>query len=227
MGWEQISFAFGFGAASSVGICLATCTPILVAYLITTEEDPRRFVGWVLLFIGVRAATFIVLTLLILGLGRLALDFVREYAFVLRLVGGAAIAGAGALIFFNVVPKLRFFRSQSRGLLFLAVLFGIKPCLPHLGIWGYALIAVGAPMVEGLIPPTEAVLRSAVIGTAFSLGENIVPLAIGVLGGRSIRYFRGRGLRIASRACGAVLFLLGVAFIFYEQVAPVIARIVG
>ncbi|MCL0034611.1 hypothetical protein M1N22_01700 [Dehalococcoidia bacterium] len=225
MGWEQISFSFVFGAFSSIGVCLATCTPILIAYLISTEKDPRKFIGWFLLFIGMRAVAFIALTLLILLLGRLALDFIKEYALVLHIVGGTFIAAAGALIFFNIGTKLRFFRTKSRGFLSLAMLFGIKPCLPHIGIWGYILTAVGAPMVEGVIVPQEAIFQSAVIAVSFSLGENIVPIILGGLGGKSIRYFRGRGFGIATKAGGVVLFILGIAFIFYERVAPVIARI--
>ena len=114
MGWEQISFSFVFGAFSSIGICLATCTPILIAYLISTEKDPRKFIGWFLLFIGMRAVAFIALTLLILLLGRLALDFLKEYALVLHIIGGTFIAVAGALIFFNIGTKLRFFAQNRR-----------------------------------------------------------------------------------------------------------------
>ncbi|MBT9163316.1 MAG: hypothetical protein DDT24_00222 [Chloroflexi bacterium] len=225
MGWEQISISFGLGAVASIGICLASCTPILIGYLISTEKDPRKFIGWFLFFIGVRAVVFIAITLLILLLGRLALDFIKEYALVLHIIGGAFIAAAGILIFFNIGAKLRFFRTKSQGFLSLAVLFGIKPCLPHIAIWGYVLAAVGAPMVEGVIAPAEALFQSAVIAVSFSLGENIVPVILGGLGGKSIRYFRGRGFRIATKAGGVVLFILGIAFIFYERVAPVIARI--
>jgi hypothetical protein len=225
MGWEQISFPFGFGVVSSIGICLASCTPILIAYLISTEKDPRKFIGWFLLFIGVRAIAFIAITLLILLLGRMALDFIREYALALRIIGGAFIAAAGVLIFFNIGARLCFFRTKSQGFLTLAVLFGIKPCLPHIAIWGYLLTVVGVPMVEGVIPPASAIFQSTVIAVSFSLGENIVPVILGVLGGKSIRYFRGRGFRIATKVSGVTLCILGVGFIFYERIAPVIARI--
>ncbi|MCI2424658.1 hypothetical protein LM599_01300 [Candidatus Acetothermia bacterium] len=227
MVWEQISFSFVFGAISSIGICLASCTPILIAYLISTEKDPRKFIGWFLLFIGVRAVVFIGVTLLILLFGRLALDFIREYALVLRIIGGIFIAGAGVLIFLNLGTKFYFFRTKSQGFLLLAFLFGIKPCLPHIAIWGYLLTVVGVPLIEGVIVPGEAIFRSTVIAVSFSFGENIVPIVLGALGGKSIRYFRGRGFRIATKACGAVLFILGIGFVFYEWVAPVIARILA
>lgn len=225
MGWEQISFSFVFGAFSSIGICLATCTPILIAYLISTEKDPRKFIGWFLLFISMRAVAFIGITLLILLLGRLALDFIKEYALALRVIGGTFIAAAGALIFFNIGAKLRFFRTKSQGFLLLAFLFGIKPCLPHIAIWGYLLTVTGVPMVEGVISSAEAILQSAAIAVSFSIGENVVPIALGALGGKSIRYFRGRGFRIVTKTGGVILFILGIGFIFYETVAPVIARI--
>ena len=225
MEWEQISFSFIFGAFSSIGICLASCTPILIAYLISTEKNPRKFIGWFLLFIGVRTIVFIAITLFILLLGRLALDFIREYALVLRIIGGTFIAAVGVFIFFNIGTKLRFFRTKSQGFLSLAVLFGIKPCLPHIAIWGYILTAVGAPMVEGVISPGRAIWQSATIAISFSLGENIVPIILGALGGKSIRYFRGRGFRIATKVGGVVIFILGIVFIFYETIAPVIARI--
>jgi hypothetical protein len=227
MSWEQISFSFGFGVFSSIGICLASCTPILIAYLVSVEKDPRKFIGWFLIFIGVRTIAFIALTLLILLLGRLALDFIKEYALVLRIIGGAFIAAVGVFIFFNVGTKLRFFRTKSQGFLSLAVLFGIKPCLPHIAMWGYLLTVVGVPMVEGAIVPAEAVFQSALIAVSFSLGENIVPVVLGALGGKSIRYFRGRGFRIATKAGGIILFILGIVFIFYERIAPLIARILA
>lgn len=222
--WEQITISFGLGAVASTGICLVSCTPILIGYLVSTEKDPRKFIGWFLLFIAVRAVMFVAITLIILLTGRLALDFIREYAKVLHIIGGAFIAAAGVLIFLNLGGKLCFFRAKSHGLISLALLFGIKPCLPHLAIWGYVLTAVGAPLVEGVIAPSKAVLQSASIAIAFSIGENIVPIIIGVLGGKSIRYFRGRGFQIATKVGGVVLFILGIGFIFYETVAPAIAR---
>ncbi len=227
MQWEHIGFSFSFGVLSSITICLASCTPILIAYLISTQKDPRKFIAWLLFFIGMRAVVFIAITLVILLLGRLALDFIREHALVLHIAGGIVIAAAGALIFFNIGTKARFFRAKSHGLSVLATLFGIKPCLPHIAIWGFILIVVGAPMLGGNISPAEAILRTTVIAISFSIGENIVPAALGVLGGKSMRYFRGRGFRIATKVAGATLFVLGIAFIFYEVVAPVIARILA
>ena len=80
-------------------------------------------------------------------------------------------------------------------------------------------------MVEGVISSAEAILQSAAIAVSFSIGENVVPIALGALGGKSIRYFRGRGFRIVTKTGGVILFILGIGFIFYETVAPVIARI--
>lgn len=218
--WEQISFSFGFGIISSIGICLASCTPVLVAYLISTERDPRKFIGWMILFIVLRAAVFVALTLLILMLGRLALDFIRQYAFLLRFIGGAFISTAGVLIFFDIGSKLKFFRTKSKGFMLLSFLFGIKPCIPHLAIWGYLLYAVSAPMVEGTIGLPEAVAGALVVSVSFSVGENILPLILGALGGKSIRYFRGNAFKVVSKVCGVLLFVLGFVFIFYDRVAP-------
>jgi hypothetical protein len=89
------------------------------------------------------------------------------------------------------------------------------------------LMVVGAPMVEGVIVPAAAVFQSVVIAVSFTIGENIVPIVIGILGGKSIRYFRGWGFRIATKAGGAALFILGIAFIFYEWIAQPIARILA
>lgn len=225
--WEQISFSFIFGVLSSIGICIASCTPVLIAYLVSTEKDPRKFIGWLIIFIALRAAVFIAVTVLILMLGRLAVDFIKEYALVLRVVGGVFICLAGVLIFFDIGSKLRFFRARSKGFMLLAFLFGIKPCVPHLAVWGYLLTAVGAPMVEGAIGPAEAISAALAIVIAFSVGENILPAILGALGGKTIRYFRGGGFRIASRVCGALLFVMGVVFVFYESVAPLLARILS
>lgn len=222
---EHIAFAFSFGIISSIGICLASCTPILIAYLVSTEKNPRKFIGWMAFFLFLRTVVFISITVFILLLGRLALDFIREYAQMLHIFGGLLIATAGVLIFFDIGTKLRFFRAKSQGFSFLAVLFGIKPCLPHLAIWGYVLVVAGRAMTDGLIAPGEAILKAAIIAISFSLGENIVPLIIGLLGGKTIRYFRGNAFRLVTKIGGAVLFILGIVFIFYELLAPGIARI--
>lgn len=222
---EQVSFSFIFGVLSSIGICIASCTPVLIAYLISTEKDPRKFIGWLIIFIALRAAVFIAVAFLILLLGRLAVDFIKEYALVLRIIGGAFICLAGVLIFFDIGARLRFFRAKSKGFMLLAFLFGVKPCIPHLAVWGYLLTAVGAPMVEGAIGPAEAIFAALAIAVSFSVGENILPVILGALGGRSVRYFRGGGFRIASRVCGALLFVMGVVFLFYESVAPALDRI--
>jgi len=220
---EQMGFAFFFGAFSSIGICLVSCTPILLSYLLATERKTKRFVTSLLFFILVRAGMFVAVTLVILSLGRLALDFIAEYALILRILGGTVISAAGVLIFFDLAAKLRFFRTQSRGLLILAVLFGVKPCLPHIAIWGYILVTAGGALADGL-SPAAAALQAGGIVIAFTAGENIIPLILGLFGGKTIRYLRGRGFRIATKVGGGVLFLLGIVFIFYEWVAPIIAR---
>ena len=229
MPWEQIGFAFLFGTVSSVGICLVSCTPIILAYLLSTERSSKRFVGGLVLFILARAAVFIGATVLIFLLGRLALDFIEEYATILHITGGLVISAAGALIFFDLGKKIRFFRAKSKTLLVLAFLFGIKPCLPHIAIWGYILIVAGRALPGGDGGMTgavlwAAVLRAAAIAISFSVGENIVPVVLGLLGGRTTRYLRGKGFRIATKVAGAVLFLLGIVFALYEMVAPIIAR---
>lgn len=224
MHWEHIIFAFLFGAVSSIGICLVSCTPILLAYLLSTERSAKQFVGKLITFILARAAVFICVTVLIFLLGRLALDFIEEYAMILHIIGGMIISAAGVLIFFDLGRKIRFFRAKSKTLFFLAFLFGIKPCIPHIAIWGYILVVAGRAIAAGEGVLVGAVLQSAAIAISFSVGENIVPVVLGLLGGRTMRYLRGRGFRIATKVAGAVLFLLGIVFVFYEMVAPIIAR---
>lgn len=225
MNWEQMGFAFFFGAVSSIGVCLVSCTPIILAYLLSTERSSKRFVSGMLTFILARAAVFIGVTMLIFLLGRIALDFIQQYALILRIAGGTLISAAGVLIFFDLGKKIRFFRTESKTLVVLAVLFGVKPCIPHIAIWGYILVIAGRMMASGEAVIAGAVLQPALIAASFSLGENIVPVMLGLLGGRTMRYLRGRGFRIAGKIAGAVLFVLGIMFALYEVVAPVIARI--
>jgi hypothetical protein len=225
--WEQIGFSLMFGLVSSIGICLASCTPVLIAYLISTERDPRKFIGWMILFVALRAIVFVAVTILILMLGRLAIDFIKQYALLLRIIGGAVILAAGVLIFFDIGSKLKFFRTKSKGFMILSFLFGIKPCIPHIAIWGYILTVVAAPMLEGTINLLGAVLSALAISLSFSVGENVLPVFLGALGGKSIRYFRGDVFKIVSKVCGALLFVLGIIFIFYDRVAPFLARVLA
>lgn len=225
--WEQISFSFMFGIISSVGICLASCSPVLVAYLISTEKDPRKFIGWMVLFLSLRTAVFVAVTVLILLLGRLAVDFIRDYSLVLRIIGGTIIAAAGILIFFDIGSRFKFFRTKSKGFMLLSFLFGVKPCIPHIAIWGYILTVVAAPMAEGNLNLTEAILGVLAIALSFSAGENILPLFLGALGGKTVRYFRGGMYKIVSKVCGVLLVVLGAGFIFYDRIAPILARVLA
>ena len=198
--------AFSFGILSSVGVCLASCTPILVSYLISTQKDSRKFAGGIAFFVLTRAIIFISTVAIVFIIGDLAREFIKEQVLLLRIIGGTFISAMGIIIFLNKHINLKFFRTRSKGLLFLAMLFGIKPCLPHIFMWGYCLMAA------------ENVSQAVMIATAFSLGENITPVAIGLLGSRVLRYFRGRFYRIATRVAGAVIFILGVVFILYCNV---------
>ncbi len=62
----------------------------------------------------------------------------------------------------------------------------------------------------------ENVAQAVAIAISFSIGENITPIVIGLLGGRVVlRYMRGRFYKIATKVAGAVIFVLGIVFIFY------------
>lgn len=223
--WEQIGFSFGFGVVSSIGICLASCTPILLAYLISSEKEPKKFVGWMFLFLFIRFLSFFAVSMLILMLGRLAIDFIKEFEFVFRIIGGAMISVAGILIFLDIGSRVRFFKAKSKGFAIAALLFGIKPCLPHLAIWGYLLTVVAAPMIEGYQGAVQTMFVAALIAISFSVGENIVPIVLGIMGSKTIKHFQGKAFKLVTKACGAVLVLLGIVFVFYENIAPHIARI--
>ncbi len=203
---DIIFFPFSFGILSSIGICLASCTPILVSYLISTQKGSGRFLGQIVFFVLVRAITFILTMAIVFIIGDLAREFIERHAFLLRIIGGSFISVVGLLIFFNKHSNLRFFKTKSKGLFLLALLFGVKPCLPHIAMWSYVLVAA------------EDVHQSVMVAAAFSLGENITPIAIGFLGGRVVfRYFRGRFYRIATKVAGAVIFILGIVFILHMR----------
>lgn len=164
---DVIASPFLFGIFSSVGICLASCTPILVSYLISTKRDSGRFLGQIVFFALVRVITFTLTMVLLFIVGDMALEFIREHTLALRIIGGSFISAIGILIFFNKHVNFRLFKTKSKDLFLLALLFGVKPCLPHIAMWGHVLVAA------------EDVLQSAMVTAAFSLGENITPIVIG------------------------------------------------
>ncbi|MCD5383162.1 hypothetical protein LR066_00150 [candidate division WOR-3 bacterium] len=203
--WRDIIvIPFSFGILSSIGICLASCTPILVSYLISTKKEGGEFFSGILFLATIRAVTFILSLIIIFIIGDIARQFIEGHTLLLRIIGGAFISAIGAIIFFNKHVNIRFFGTRSTDLFILAVLFGIKPCLPHIAMWGYCLIAA------------ENVSQAALLGVSFSLGENVAPIVIGFLGSRVIRYFRGRAYKIATKIAGAVIFILGIVFILGE-----------
>ncbi|MCD5413777.1 MAG: hypothetical protein LR001_02055 [Clostridiales bacterium] len=224
MNWEFITFAFLFGLFSSVGVCLVSCTPILISYLVATEKNSKKFIKSIFYFVLMRTIAFVLITAVILILGRMALEFIREHSFLFHFIGGAIVAIAGILIFLDIGTKLHFLKTKSKGLSLLAALFGVKPCIPHLAIWGY-ILTVGTKLIADEYVYGQVAFTIALIVVAFSVGENIVPLVIGFLGSKTILRFRTKGFKLATKIGGIIIFLLGIGLMWYDVLKPIMVRL--
>ena len=130
--------------------------------------------------------------------------------YIIWLAGGIFISILGLVIFLGKESQFKVCRllndsliqKDTKSLITLGVLVGISPCVPLIGILSY-ITMVSTHFSQGIL-----------MSAAFSLGTSISPLVfLGMLAGEipKLNILQNKkNLVIFQKACGAILFFLGM-----------------
>lgn len=203
---------FIIGITVSFGPCLAFCSPVILPYIAATRQGWREGLRTTLLFLFARLVAYCLLGLLAGLFGRLLTEWLRQFGYLVFLVGGLFISLLGLLIIFggdyhhHFCQVLRSYAVDNsiKGPILLGLTVGILPCLSLLGVLAY--IALQA----------QNLWQGGFYGFAFGVGKFISPLIpLGILASALptglIKNHRIYGF--FSRLCGFILFLIGVNLI--------------
>lgn len=200
---------FVIGITASFGPCFVFCSPIILPYIASTRHSWQEGLSATLIILVARLVAYSLFGLLAGGFGRLFIERLQQFEYLVFLLGGLFIAGLGLLITLGKEPTHRLcqiLRKQVvddsiKGPILLGLVVGILPCLPLLGVLAY--IALTA----------QNLLQGAFYGLAFGLGKFISPLIpLGVLASiLPAGLIKNQKIYVFfSRVCGFILFLIGV-----------------
>jgi sulfite exporter TauE/SafE len=202
---------FLFGA----GPCMASCGPVLIAYIAGTKNNiVKALTGYALFSLG-RISVYLALSLAIFYVGSLSVARISaDYSWLIYKAGGSLIVLIG--LFMALGKKIaypRFFNSLGQGLLeknrksvtILGLVIGMLPCAPLLAVFSYiALAAKSAP-------------QSLVYSLSFGIGTVFSPLILLILVSGALSRFINKKEEIYRRVfgfiCGSVLIFLGLQLI--------------
>lgn len=163
------------GVLFGAGPCLASCGPLLVSYVVSTEKKGKNGIIAYLVFSIARILTYLFVSFAVYLLGNFLVErFFREWLTVVRMSAALLIMGIGALL---LLGKNAFFRparclydscveKNTLSVFMLGLAVGILPCAPLLALFSYM----------GLIARTMT--QSLMYGLVFGLGTLFSPLLL-------------------------------------------------
>lgn len=198
---------FVSGLLFASGPCLASCGPLLVAYIAATNKNVSQAIIFYSLFSLSRVAVYLVLGVLVYFLGNVA----QEYLFpgYVSLFGGIFIALCGLFIILGKKTRFpwislfnKFFpQEQLKNPLVFGLIYGLIPCVPFLTVLSYS----------GLISRNWG--QALFFTFCFGLGTYLSPLlAVSVFSGTLANLLKGtreRYLKVLNILCGLVIIFLG------------------
>jgi sulfite exporter TauE/SafE len=203
------------GVLFGSGPCLASCGPILISYIAGTKKEPIKGFFVYVLFSLSRISVYVLLSLGIFSLGRLAMDrFLGSFSKYLLIIGGAFVIVMGLLIisgkrwesgicsylYKNVLEH------DKKSIVILGLIIGLLPCAPLLGLFSYI----------GLVSKTW--VSSLLYSLAFGMGTFLSPLLLlAFASGFITRLFKNQIIpfqRILGFLCGLIIILLGAQLIY-------------
>lgn len=200
---------FIIGITVSSGLCFAFCGPVILPYIAATRSGWKEGLKATLIFLFSRLVAYCLLGLLAGLLGRLLIAWLRQFEYLIFLIGGILILIIGLMIIFGKEshPLLCQFLSRQvvdnniKGPMLLGLIVGILPCLPILGVLAYIALK------------SQNLWQGAFYGFAFGMGKFISPLIpLGVLASALPKgLIKNQRIYIFfSRLCGFILFLVGL-----------------
>lgn len=200
---DNVIYLFFIGLLYFFGPCLGLCTPLVISYFIPTRIGIKPALKSAVVFSAVRSFTHIILAVIIFLFGRLVIEILHRYDWIMFTVAGTVICILGILIFSGKHYNFGFLKSgaEHRDVVSLGLLTGISPCLPHIAVWVYITVEA------------KSILQVLVYAFSFGAGEFVPPVIIGLLSGKISSLLKGKIFVIVSRICGLILFGLGLQVI--------------
>jgi sulfite exporter TauE/SafE len=196
------------------GPCLASCGPILIAYIAGARKNVVKSLLVYILFSISRIFVYILLALMVFFFGRFMLEqLLGEYYKYVIIVGGAFIILIGILMALGRSLEIRPFKFLGKTILehdiksivVLGLIIGLLPCAPLLAILSYV----------GLV--SKSWPQSLLYGFSFGLGTFISPLILlAMLAGLMPGFLvdkKGLYAQIFSLICGLIIIFLGLQLI--------------
>ena len=194
----NVIYLFVIGFSYFFGPCLGFCTPLIISYFIPTRTGIKPALKSAVVFSAVRSFTHIILSVIIFSSGRLVINVLHRYDWIIFVVAGTVICILGILIFLGRHYNFKFVKGGTQDVVLLGLLTGISPCLPHIAVWVYITVEA------------KSIGQSLVYALSFGAGEFIPPILLGLLSGKISSLLRGNFFIVVSRICGLLLFGIGL-----------------
>ncbi|OIO72775.1 MAG: hypothetical protein AUJ85_09455 [Elusimicrobia bacterium CG1_02_37_114] len=208
----NVIYLFVIGFSYFFGPCLGFCTPLIISYFIPTRTGIKPALKSAVVFSAVRSFTHIILSVIIFSSGRLVINVLHRYNWIIFAVAGTVICILGILIFLGRHYNLSLSpfssplggeggvrgKNSTQDVVLLGLLTGISPCLPHIAVWVYITVEA------------KSIGQSLVYALSFGAGEFIPPILLGLLSGKISSLLRGNFFIVVSRICGLLLFGIGL-----------------
>ncbi|MCX5695122.1 MAG: sulfite exporter TauE/SafE family protein [Candidatus Omnitrophica bacterium] len=203
--------SFILGLSFGWGPCLASCGPLLLAYVAGTKKDVLQSVGAYLLFSLSRVFVYLVLGALVFFLGRFILERSGSFFKFVLLGSGVFIVLLGLLMLLGQEIKSHscsflykhILEKDKKSIVMLGLTAGLLPCAPLITMFTYT----------GLV--SQNILENLLYTLAFGLGTVLSPLIILVaLAGILPRLVRGAlPMKLFNIICGLIIIILGLQLI--------------
>ena len=203
---------FTIGITMAFGPCLFFCTPIVLSYISSTQDNWQKGFKSVLIFSLSRAIIYVLLGFLAGLFGKILTATLDKYSLTIYLFGGMFICLSGILILIGKNPNYPFCQTlrkysvenDVRSSITFGIIMGLLPCTPLLGILVYISLI------------SKNLWQGALLGFSFGVGTIISPLIIfGILVSSLPKKIikNPEIFDIFKKACGFLLFLFGVQLI--------------
>jgi len=204
---------FVLGLSFGWGPCLASCGPLLLAYLAGTSKGVSKSVGGYLLFSFSRVFVYLCLGLAVFVAGKF---FLERYGYAFRFIASGAgvfIILIGMLMLLGKEVKCfpcgflrrHLLERDKKSVICLGVFSGLMPCAPLIAAFTYAGLSAGS------------IRENLVYTFSFGLGTVLSPLLIlAALAGLIpdiVNRLKGNYARAFNIVCGLIMVALGVQLI--------------
>ncbi|MFA4990075.1 MAG: sulfite exporter TauE/SafE family protein [Candidatus Omnitrophota bacterium] len=207
---KAIASSFILGLSFGWGPCLASCGPLILAYVVGSKKNVFKSLGAYLLFSLSRVAVYLILGALFFLLGRLVLEKLAFFYRPIAATAGLYVILLGVLMLLgkslSLAPcnflRRNILENDRKSLILLGLAIGILPCAPLVTILAYSGLTA------------QNALENLLYIAAFSLGTCLSPLLLFVaLAGLLPKFLKGMQnnyVMLFRTICGLVIIIMGL-----------------